>query len=77
MRHPMPYGDLDRMRVQRFATVADIDEASVHRGARGVRGAGVDGDGDVRGRRLPRESAFLRVSRQGCYDHFRPDADFR
>jgi predicted GTPase len=25
IRHPMPYGDLDRMRVQRFATLADID----------------------------------------------------
>ncbi|MEZ5272755.1 MAG: hypothetical protein R2694_10675 [Ilumatobacteraceae bacterium] len=25
VRHPMPYGDLVRMRVQRFATMADID----------------------------------------------------
>jgi predicted GTPase len=25
VRHPMPYGDLDAMRVQRFATQADID----------------------------------------------------
>ncbi len=25
VRHPMPYGDLEAMRVQRFATVADID----------------------------------------------------
>ncbi len=25
VRHPMPYGDLERMRVQRFATIADID----------------------------------------------------
>ena len=25
VRHPMPYGDLDAMRVQRFASVADID----------------------------------------------------
>ena len=25
IRHPMPYGDLDRMRVQRFATTADLD----------------------------------------------------
>jgi predicted GTPase len=25
VRHPMPYGDLDRMRVQRFETLADID----------------------------------------------------
>ncbi len=27
LRHPMPYGDLERMRVQRFATLADIDAA--------------------------------------------------
>jgi predicted GTPase len=27
VRHPMPYGDLERMRVQRFATRADIDVA--------------------------------------------------
>ena len=25
IRHPMPYGDLERMQVQRFATLADID----------------------------------------------------
>jgi predicted GTPase len=25
VRHPMPYGDLERMRVQRFASVGDID----------------------------------------------------
>jgi predicted GTPase len=25
VRHPMPYGDLERMRVQRFATLEDID----------------------------------------------------
>jgi predicted GTPase len=27
VRHPMPYGDLERMRVQRFATIADIDSS--------------------------------------------------
>jgi predicted GTPase len=27
IRHPMPYGDLEAMRVQRFATIADIDAA--------------------------------------------------
>ena len=27
VRHPMPYGDLEKMRVQRFATLADIDES--------------------------------------------------
>jgi predicted GTPase len=27
VRHPMPYGDLEKMRVQRFATLADIDAA--------------------------------------------------
>jgi len=28
IRHPMPYGDVSAMRVQRFATLADIDAAS-------------------------------------------------
>jgi len=28
VRHPMPYGDLEAMRVQRFATLADIDAAN-------------------------------------------------
>ena len=28
MRHPMPYGDLERQRVQRFASRADLDAAS-------------------------------------------------
>jgi predicted GTPase len=27
VRHPMPYGDLEAMRVQRFATLQDIDDA--------------------------------------------------
>ena len=27
LRHPMPYGDLERQRVQRFAGLADLDEA--------------------------------------------------
>ena len=27
VRHPMPYGDLERMRVQRFGSLADIDES--------------------------------------------------
>ena len=27
VRHPMPYGDLERMRVQRFATLRDIDSS--------------------------------------------------
>ncbi|HEX7626173.1 MAG TPA: cyclic 2,3-diphosphoglycerate synthase [Gaiellaceae bacterium] len=28
VRHPMPYGDLEAMRVQRFATMADIDASN-------------------------------------------------
>ena len=28
VRHPMPYGDLERMRVQRFATIEDIDASN-------------------------------------------------
>jgi predicted GTPase len=27
VRHPMPYGDLEAMRIQRFATLADIDDS--------------------------------------------------
>jgi len=27
LRHPMPYGDLERQRVQRFASLGDLDEA--------------------------------------------------
>lgn len=27
VRHPMPYGDLEKMRVQRFASLADIDDS--------------------------------------------------
>ena len=40
VRHPMPYGDLERMRVQRFASLDDIDAAeSDGGGAGGVRAA--------------------------------------
>ena len=28
IRHPMPYGDLSAMRVQRFASLSDIDAAA-------------------------------------------------
>ena len=28
MRHPMPYGDLERQAVQRFASLADLDAAA-------------------------------------------------
>jgi predicted GTPase len=27
MRHPMPYGDLERQAVQRFASLGDLDAA--------------------------------------------------
>jgi len=30
LRHPMPYGDLRRERVQRFATLADLAAADLH-----------------------------------------------
>jgi predicted GTPase len=58
IRHPMPYGDLEAMRVQRFATLADIDasdptveereeyEAPVAMGM--VMYAGVDYEGILR-----------------------------
>jgi predicted GTPase len=52
IRHPMPYGDLDRQRVQRFATLADLNAADCtveereeyepHLGAGNVVYAGVD-----------------------------------
>jgi len=52
IRHPMPYGDLRRQRVQRFATLADLDlqrctieereEYEPHIAAGGVIYAGVD-----------------------------------
>jgi predicted GTPase len=52
VRHPMPYGDLNAQRVQRFASLDDLDEASVtveereeyepHIGAGTVVYAGVD-----------------------------------
>jgi len=52
VRHPMPYGDLTRQRVQRFATLADLDAAQCtneereeyapHIAAGGVVFAGVD-----------------------------------
>ena len=40
VRHPMPYGDLVAQRVQRYATLEDLDRYDTHdRGARGVRAA--------------------------------------
>ncbi len=52
LRHPMPYGDLERQRVQRFATMSDLDTAGCtleereeyepHIAAGGVVFAGVD-----------------------------------
>jgi hypothetical protein len=40
IRHPMPYGELARQAVQRFAARADLDAARMHRrGARGIRAA--------------------------------------
>ena len=57
VRHPMPYGDLERMRVQRFATLADIDDSdpTVSEGARSTSSRSRNRDGDVRGRRLRRD----------------------
>ena len=40
IRHPMPYGNLVRQEVQRFADYDDLDKHEMHhRGARGVRAA--------------------------------------
>ena len=53
LRHPMPYGDLERQRVQRFATRADLDAARcTDRGARGVRAAPRGRQRRLRRRRL-------------------------
>ena len=38
IRHPMPYRDLSRMAVERYASIEDLDRYGVHhRGARGIR----------------------------------------
>ena len=51
IRHPMPYGDLVRQRVQRFASLEDLDRHRGHRGgAGGLRAAHPPGPGGV-GRR--------------------------
>ena len=58
VRHPMPYGDLERMRVQRFATLADIDAADPTVEEREEYETPVRaGHGHVRGRGLRRDPA--------------------
>ena len=53
VRHPMPYGDLEEMRVQRFATLEDIDRSHPTIEEREeYEPPGADGDGHVRRRRL-------------------------
>ena len=53
IRHPMPYGDLERQAVQRFADRADLAAGALHgRGARGVRAASRGRQRRVRRRRL-------------------------
>ena len=55
VRHPMPYGDLNAQRVQRYATLEDLDRYDTHdRGARGVRAAHLVGHDHLRRRRLRR-----------------------
>jgi predicted GTPase len=39
LRHPMPYGDLAKQRLQRFATLKDIDDANCTSEERGIRAA--------------------------------------
>ena len=56
VRHPMPYGDLAKQRVQRFATIEDLAQPRVHdRGDGGVRAAHRE-----RHRRLRRASTTRR-----------------
>ncbi len=58
VRHPMPYGDLEAMRVQRFATLADIDAADPTVEEREEYEApGRARDDHVRRRRLRRRSS--------------------
>ena len=64
IRHPMPYGDLEAMRVQRFADAGgDRCQRPHGRGARGVRDAGRDGHGHVRRAWTTRRSCGQRSPR--------------
>ncbi len=82
VRHPMPYGDLERMRVQRFASMADIDashptleereeyEAPVGLGM--VVYAGVD-YGEILDRAAAEADVILWDGGNNDFPFFRPD----
>ena len=75
IRHPMPYGNWRKQRVQRFAKLADLDRREVHdrrerriRAARaerhgGVRGSGLRGDCDGSGEGSGRDHLGRRKQR--------------
>jgi predicted GTPase len=82
VRHPMPYGDLEAMRVQRFATLADIDashptveereeyEAPVEQGM--VMFAGVD-YGDILAAAQDEADVVIWDGGNNDYPFYRPD----
>lgn len=82
VRHPMPYGDLEAMRVQRFATLADIDashptveereeyEAPVEQGM--VMFAGVD-YGDILAAAQAEADVVIWDGGNNDYPFYRPD----
>jgi predicted GTPase len=82
VRHPMPYGDLEAMRVQRFATLADIDashptveereeyEAPVEMGM--VMYAGVDYE-EILGRAQAEADVVIWDGGNNDYPFFKPD----
>ncbi len=82
VRHPMPYGDLEAMRVQRFATLADIDashptveereeyEAPVEQGM--VMFAGVD-YGDILAAAQAEADVIIWDGGNNDYPFYRPD----
>jgi predicted GTPase len=82
VRHPMPYGDLEAMRVQRFATLADIDashptveereeyEAPVQQGM--IMYAGVD-YGEILARAQAEADVVIWDGGNNDYPFFHPD----
>jgi len=82
VRHPMPYGDLEAMRVQRFATLADIDashptveereeyEAPVEQGM--IMYAGVD-YGDILAAAQAEADVVIWDGGNNDFPFFRPD----
>ena len=85
VRHPMPYGDLAAQKVQRFATLEDLEKAPLHhRGDGGIRAARRAGQRHLRRGGLRGHPAGRRADPGGCdvivwdggnndFPFFRPD----